>query len=76
MNMSENIQLMALYSAQEQTGEVVHFTGYSECLNKQVVKSNPANPYLEDRKFTTLTSSEEDGMKYHDLHDLVFYISE
>ena len=39
-------------------------------------KRNPLSPFPEDRKFITLTSSKGDGMKSHDLYNLVLDISE
>ena len=42
----------------------------------RVSRSNLVSPFPEDIKFITLTSSEEDGMIYHGLYNLVLYISE
>ena len=39
-------------------------------------RSNPIPPFPEDRKCIALTSSEEDEMISHDLHNMILYSSE
>ena len=67
---------VTMKSITEQPSDIVQCTGYGECRSEQVTRSNPISPFPEDRKCITLTSSEEDGMKSHDLHNLVSDSSE
>ena len=56
--------------------EIVQYTGDGECCSEHVTRNNPISPLSLDRKCVTLTSSEDDGVKSHDLRNLVSDISE
>ena len=56
--------------------ENVQCTGDGDCCSEDVTKNNPISPLFLDRKCVTLTSSEDDGVKSHDLRNLVSDISE
>ena len=58
------------------TAEIVQYAGDGQCYSEQVTKINPISPFSLGKKFLTLNSSEGDGVKSHDLRNLVSHILE